>query len=291
MASRFRFDGGVQVDLRAIDPGERSGLDKHEGEARTEAVTEALATLQASLYAEARHAVLVVLQGMDAAGKDGTVKHVLSGVNPQGVDVHAFKQPGPVERAHDYLWRIHQAVPARGRIGIFNRSHYEDVLAPRVHPELLGEQRPDAAFWRQRFDDIVAFERYLAHQGVVILKFFLHISKAEQRRRLLKRLDTPDHQWKWSTSDLAERARWDEYQYAYAEAIRATAHGDGPWFVVPNDHKWHGRLVVGEAIRDALARLHPHPPTPSADARAAIAAARAQLAAEDPAGAEAGARS
>ena len=280
----FRVDDGRGFSLSRFDTAARSGLSKADGTARASRATAALASLQALLYAEERRAVLVVLQAMDAGGKDGTIKHVMSGVNPQGITVRSFKQPGPVERAHDFLWRIHEAVPARGRIGIFNRSHYEDVLVTRVHPALLGDDRAratDGAFWAERCADIVGFERYLAHQGVTILKFFLHVSKAEQRRRLLARLDEPGKTWKFSAADLAERARWDEYRFAYEEAIRLTAHPDGPWFVVPADHKWHAHLVVSEAIVDALERLDPRVPVPSEEERRAADEARRRLKEEE----------
>ncbi len=278
----LRIVDGSGFRLAGIDTGSKSGLGRKEAEARTAAAVARLTELQALLHAEGRRSLLVVLQAMDAGGKDGTIKHVMSGVNPQGVDVHDFKQPGPVERAHDFLWRIHAAMPSRGRIGILNRSHYEDVLAVRVHPELLeateGEGfRPDAAFWARRFADIVAFERYLAHQGTTILKFFLHISKEEQRERLLSRLDDPARLWKFSRSDLAERARWDDYQFAYEEAIRGTSHADAPWIVVPADHKWHARLVVGDAINAALEALDPQPPRLAPEDAAGIEAARRAL--------------
>ncbi len=282
----LRVTGGSSFRLDERDPGDRSGVSRKDGERRTTDATTRLADLQGRLHAEGRRSLLVVLQAMDAGGKDGTIKHVMSGVNPQGVEVHDFKQPGPVERAHDFLWRIHAAVPRRGQIGIFNRSHYEDVLVTRVHPELLeaGEGPgflPDARFWARRFADIVHFERILAHQGVTILKFFLHISKDEQRARLLSRLDDPARQWKFSASDLAERARWEEYQYVYDETIRATSHPDAPWFVVPADHKWHARLVVVEAITAALDRLDPKPPAVTDEGARAIADARRAL--SDPA--------
>ena len=282
LVAPFRVVDGSGFRLAAFDTGARSGLGRKEGEARTEAATVRLAALQARLHAEGRRSLLIVLQAMDAGGKDGTIKHVMSGVNPQGVDVHDFKQPGPVELAHDFLWRIHAAAPSRGRIAIFNRSHYEDVLVVRVHSKMLeateGEGfRPDAAFWASRYADIVAFERYLANQGVTILKFFLHISKEEQRERLLSRLDDPSRLWKFSRNDLAERARWDDYQYAYEEAIRGTSHPDAPWIVVPADHKWHARLVVGEAIDQALDRLDPRPPAVMPEDAAEAAAARRAL--------------
>ena len=242
-----------------------------------------LADLQRDLYASQRWALLAVFQAMDAGGKDGTIRHVLSGVNPQGVRVMSFKQPGPVELAHDFLWRIHAALPERGQIGVFNRSHYEEVLVVRLHPEVLAAQQlPEARrhdhFWKHRYVDIRNFESYIARQGILPLKFFLHISKAEQCRRLLARLDEEDKLWKFSASDLKERARWAAYQEAYERAIAETATPEAPWFVVPADHKWFARLVVVEAMIEAIEDLSLQPPQP-AD-RAALEAARLQLCAE-----------
>ena len=278
----FRVTQGAAFDLSRIDTGARSGLDKAEGNALAAGARDRLPGLQARLAAEGRHAVLIVLQGMDAAGKDGTISHVMAGMNPQGIDVTSFKQPGPVELAHDFLWRVHLAAPQRGRIAVFNRSHYEEVLTCRVHPEFLDAQHlppgpRDEAFWRTRLADIVAFERYLANQGVLILKFFLHVGPDEQRRRLLERLDDPDRNWKFSKGDLAERARWPDYQHAYQDALRHTSVPEAPWFVVPADHKWHTRLIVSEAIVDALERLDLQPPHVTGEALADIEAARVAL--------------
>ena len=277
IAPAFRIDApdpGFRLDR--FDTGARSGLDKKAGEARLATLRSRLRAAQENLYADGQRARLIVLQAMDAGGKDGTIDHVMSGVNPQGVDVHSFKQPGPAERAHDFLWRIHLAAPSRGRIGIFNRSHYEDVLVTRVHTQLVGG-RDDPAFWASRYADIVAFERALAHGDTTVLKFFLHISKEEQRERLLARLDDPAKHWKFSPSDLAERDRWDDYQLAYAAAIAATSHRDAPWFVVPADHKWHARLVVSEAIVSALESLDLHPPALTREQEEAIVAAKQTL--------------
>ncbi len=281
LLSPVRITGGP-FTLAEHGTAEKSGLDKHEANERADKARERLSSLQMLLNAEARRSMLIVFQAMDAGGKDGTIKHVMSGVNPQGVDVTAFKQPGPVELAHDFLWRVHAAAPLRGRIAIFNRSHYEEVLTCRVHPSLLEAQRlpsgdRDEAFWQTRFDDIVAFERYLAHQGVAILKFFLHVSEDEQRRRLLARLDDPERNWKFSASDLAERSHWHAYQDAYEQAIRHTATPEAPWFVVPADHKWYARLVVTEAIVETLQAMDPRIPTMSGDALAAIETARRRL--------------
>ena len=277
----IRVTGG-EFSLSGRPTAERSGLDKEEGTTRAARARDRLVSLQARLAAEARQSLLVVFQAMDAAGKDGTIAHVMSGVNTQGVAVTSFKQPGPVELAHDFLWRVHAAVPTRGRIGIFNRSHYEEVLTCRVHPELLEAQNlppgpRDDAFWQTRYDDIAGFERYLARQGIALVKIFLHISAEEQRQRLLVRVEDPDRNWKFSAGDLRERARWDDYQLAYEQAIRHTAAPHAPWFVVPADHKWYARLVVTEAIVEALETLDPHYPALDGDAEAKLEAARQEL--------------
>ncbi len=281
-AKHVRIEDGASFRLADHDSGDKTGLDRKEAEDRTDAIRERLIELQARLYAANGPSVLVVLQGMDTSGKDGTIAHVMSGLNPQGVSVVSFKQPGPVEQAHGFLWRIHQAAPARGRIVIFNRSHYEDVLVTRVHPQLLGHQHLAAdpaseEFWQHRYEDIVAFERYLAHQGTTVLKFFLNISRDEQAERLRARLDDPSKHWKWSASDLAEREFWDEYQQAYERAIAATAQPKAPWFVVPADHKWHARLVVAEAILTALEAVNPQLPEVDAKQQEAIEQAKTEL--------------
>ncbi len=234
---------------------------------------------------ENRWAVLCVFQAMDAAGKDGTIKHVMSGINPQGVQVTSFKAPGPEDLGHDFLWRVWRALPERGRIGIFNRSHYEDVLVVRVHPELLDKQRLPIGLvgkriWKERLQSIAAMEEYLARQGTVILKFFLHLSKDEQKKRFLARLDEPEKNWKFSASDLAERAYWDDYMTAYEDAIAATAAPHAPWFVVPADNKWFTRLVVVAAMNDALNRLDLAFPKVTDEQRSSLATARAKLEAE-----------
>ena len=230
--------------------------------------------------------MLCVLQAMDAAGKDGTIKHVMSGVNPQGVQVTNFKAPGQEELAHDFLWRVIRALPARGHIGIFNRSHYEEALVVRVHTELLDKQHVPRQLlgkqlWNQRLEAIAAFERYLTRQGTVVLKFFLNVSKEEQKRRFLDRLKEKDKQWKFSASDVAERAFWDDYQHAYQEAIAATATPHAPWFVVPADNKWFTRLIVVEAMIEALDALDLRIPKMSPGEQAALEAARRQLEAEN----------
>ena len=241
-----------------------------------------LATLQDKLYAQNEWSLLCVLQAMDAAGKDGTIKHVMSGVNPQGVQVTSFKAPGPEELAHDFLWRANRAVPQRGHIGVFNRSHYEEVLVVRVHPELLEREHLPTELlgkrlWDQRLEAIATFERYLTRQGTVVLKFFLNLSKHEQRRRFLERLEEPDKYWKFSASDLAERAYWDDYQRAYQEAIAATAAAHAPWFVVPADNKWFTRLIVVAAMIEALEALDLNLPAPTPEQQAALDMARQKL--------------
>ena len=282
---RFRVTSGRKLRLADIDPADTAGLDlaKDEADAILARDVKRLAELQSLLYAQDRWSLLCIFQAMDAGGKDGTIKHVMSGVNPQGVQVSSFKEPGPEELAHGFLWRVTRKLPARGQIGIFNRSHYEDVLVVRMHPELLAAQRlPHAAhgkeFWRHRFEDIVAFETYLARQGMVVLKFFLHISRSEQKRRLLARLDDPHKNWKYRPTDLAERQYWDGYIAAYEEAIAATAKPHAPWFIVPADHKWFAHLLVVAAMIEALQRLDLSYPAPTAAQRDLIAAARAQLA-------------
>jgi len=262
IARRFRIDRPKRFRLAAHDPADCCGLtfDKAEAGALLAEGIERLTELQQRLYASDTWSVLIVLQAMDAAGKDSLIKHVMTGVNPQGVEVHAFKEPSVEELGHDFLWRTTQRLPSRGRIGIFNRSYYEEVLVVRVHRELLDKERlPDALgrkkIWKHRFEDIRAFERHLARNGTVILKFFLNVSREEQRKRFLDRLDLPDKNWKFSLSDVAERRRWPQYMAAYEEAIRETSREEAPWYVVPADNKWFTRLVVAAALADALDRL------------------------------------
>ena len=214
---------------------------------------------------EGRWSVLIILQGMDASGKDGVVENVLSGVNPQGCEVTSFKQPSAQELAHDFLWHATLKLPERGRVGVFNRSYYEEVLVVRVHPEYLGGQRlPQRlltdGIWRERFEDIVAFERHLARSGTLVLKFFLHISKEEQAEQLLERLEEPDKHWKFNSGDLKERALWDKYLAAYEDAIRNTSSKEAPWFVVPSDNRWFARMLVAGAVADAVEKLDPQFP-------------------------------
>jgi len=287
LVDRYRVEDGGGFRLKHFDPSDTGGdlIDRDESEALLADGVARLAGLQRLMYAQAEWALLIVLQGMDAAGKDGAISHVMSGVNPQGVTVTSFKQPGPEDLAHDFLWRVHRAVPARGHIGIFNRSHYEEVLTIRLHPDLLARQHLPAALtgrklWQHRLDDIAAFEHFLARQGVVQLKFCLHLSKDEQKRRFLERLDTPEKNWKFSAADIAERSYWDEYQVAYEEAIGATASPKTPWFVVPADHKWFCRLVIVEAIIAALEDLNLALPTADPTDETRLAEARRKLEAE-----------
>ncbi len=283
LVASTRVTDGRGFRLADHDTARTGGLVEAEAVERLAAAVERLSELQRDLYASQQWALLAVFQAMDAGGKDGTIRHVMSGVNPQGVKVISFKQPGSVELSHDFLWRIHAALPARGLIGIFNRSHYEEVLVARLHPEVLDAQGLPPAlrhghFWKHRYKDIRNFESYIARQGILPLKFFLHISREEQCRRLLSRLDKADKLWKFSPNDLAERARWDDYQIAYERAITETAAPEAPWFVVPGDHKWFARLVVIEAMIETLERLRLKPPEP-AD-KAALDSARTHLEAE-----------
>jgi PPK2 family polyphosphate:nucleotide phosphotransferase len=262
IAKRFRIDRPGKLRLSAHDPAECYGLaaDKKEAKAMLAEGIERLSELQERLYADNRRSVLVVLQAMDAAGKDSIIKHVMSGLNPQGCEVHSFKPPSQEELQHDFLWRVARRLPASGRIGIFNRSHYEEVLTVRVHKEFLeGEKLPKDLvgkdIWQQRFDDIRAFERHLARNGTLVLKFFLNVSKEEQRKRLLDRIEEPGKRWKFSMDDVADRKLWAKYMAAYEDMIRHTSAPEAPWFVVPADHKWFTRLVVAAAMVDALERL------------------------------------
>jgi PPK2 family polyphosphate:nucleotide phosphotransferase len=287
LMKQYRIEDGSDFKLKRFSPADQGGaaITKEAADALLADGVARLSALQTRLYAQDKWAFLASFQAMDAAGKDGTIKHVMTGVNPQGVEVTSFKQPGPEALAHDFLWRVHQVVPQRGRIGIFNRSHYEEVLVCRVHPELIDKQRlPDAVrgkkFWKHRLEDIAAFEAYLRRQGVAQVKFFLHVSKEEQKRRFLARIDTPDKNWKFSASDLKERAYWDAYHEAYEAGIAATATPDAPWYVVPADHKWFTHLIVVEAMIHALEALdlkEPHvPPATLAELQAARSALEAE---------------
>jgi PPK2 family polyphosphate:nucleotide phosphotransferase len=273
-------------ELGDCDTGDELGLKKADSEPLREKQLARLDELQERLYAEGRRALLVVFQAMDAAGKDGTIEHVMSGVNPQGVRVTSFKQPSSLELAHDYLWRCAAALPARGEIGIFNRSHYEEVLVVRVHPEYLAGQAIDPAdgehdaFWKARLEDIAAWERHLSRCGTRIVKFFLNVSRDEQRKRFLARAEENDKHWKFSAGDVAEREHWAAYQHAYSEVLRHTSTDEAPWYVIPADHKWAMRTAVGSIIVHHLEQMDPKFPVPSADEAADMKAAVEKLEAQ-----------
>jgi PPK2 family polyphosphate:nucleotide phosphotransferase len=263
LAAAFRVAKGAKFRLKDFDPADTldfTSADKPRAKEALAAGIQTLAQLQDMLYAQDKWAVLLIFQAMDAAGKDGAIKHVMSGINPQGCLVHSFKAPSPEELDHDYLWRCMKVLPNRGDIGILNRSYYEETLVVRVHPEMLLRQKIPPQLltkhiWRERFQDIRAFERYLAHNGILIRKFFLHVSKKEQKRRFLERIDNAEKNWKFSADDITERGHWDEYMDAYEEMIRNTATAEAPWYVVPADNKWFTRIVVAAVVIDALASL------------------------------------
>jgi len=284
---RYRVTNGDKFKLKDFDPGDTGDVDfdKQDGKEILEVGVKKLARLQERLYAEGKWAILMVLQGIDTAGKDGVIKHVLSGVNPQGCSVHSFKQPSHLELAHDFLWRCTVALPIRGRIGIFNRSYYEETIVVRVHPELLEKQNiPEKLvtkdIWKERYQDINDWERHLVRSGTVPLKFFLNISKEEQLERLLARVDDPDKTWKFSPYDVEERKLWDQYQEVYEDTIRNTATKHAPWYVVPCDKKWFARLVVAGALIEQLEKLDLEFPKVSDEDMKAIEAAHAELLAE-----------
>ncbi len=282
-AETFRITQGSSFRLKDSDPGETLRLKSREhAQKLLEKGIARLRELQEKLYAQERWALLVILQGMDAAGKDSTIEHVMSGVNPQGCQVYSFKAPSVEELKHDFLWRTTRCLPERGRIGIFNRSYYEEVLVVRVHRELLANERLARSLltqkiWDERFEDINAFERYLSRNGIVLCKFFLHISRKEQKERFLSRLDEPEKNWKFSLADVQERQHWGAYMRAYEEMIQSTSTKRAPWYVVPADHKWFTRLVVAEAITDALEELDLAFPKVDAVRRKELAAARETL--------------
>jgi PPK2 family polyphosphate:nucleotide phosphotransferase len=257
----YRIDHGDKFRLQDYVPDDTGGLkSKDRAERLLNEGTERLRDLQSKLYANDQWALLVILQAMDAAGKDSLIEHVMSGVNPQGCQVYAFKAPSTEELNHDYLWRTAKRLPERGRIGIFNRSYYEEVLVVRVHPELLEKQHIPSSLvtkhiWRERFEDMNNFERYLTRNGIAIRKFFLNVSREEQKKRFLKRLEEPDKNWKFSIDDIAERERWDDYMHAYEDMIRHTSTPHAPWYVLPADNKWYTRLIAAEAIVEALEDL------------------------------------
>ena len=282
-ANRFRLRPGEKLDLRRRDPADSGPFkDRQPAIARLDAALERLAALQEKLYAQDRWALLLIFQAMDAAGKDSLVKHVMSGLNPMGTQVFSFKQPSDEELDHDYLWRSVKALPERGRIGIFNRSYYEEVLVVRVHSEILeGQKLPPSLvtrdLWKERYEDINAFERHLSRNGTLIRKFFLHLSKDEQRRRFLERLDEPSKNWKFSAADLEKRDRWDDYMRAYEQAISGTSTKHAPWFIVPADRKWFTRLAIAELVVEALESLDLAFPKPSKEHLRELAEARKRL--------------
>ena len=288
VASAYCVTNGKRFRLRDVKPDDTGPFppkDKPRAQTALAEGVSALADLQEQLYAHNRWALLLIFQAMDAAGKDSAIKHVMSGLNPQGCQVASFKAPSSEELDHDFLWRCERQFPERGRIGIFNRSYYEEVLVVRVHPELLDKQRlPEPlvtpTIWKERLDDIRSLERFLSRNGCVIRKFFLHVSKREQRKRFLERIERPEKQWKFSAEDVAERAHWAEYMDAYEEAIRQTATPDAPWYVVPADHKWFTRVVVASAVVDALASLDLSYPAAAPTQLKALRAARRALLAE-----------
>ncbi|GAC1618806.1 MAG: polyphosphate kinase 2 family protein [Candidatus Acidiferrum sp.] len=258
---RYRISNGSKFSIKDFDPEDTGGMrSKEEARELLESGVKSLSKMQEMLYAQCRWGMLLIFQAMDAAGKDGVIKHVLAGVNPQGCDVYAFKSPSSEELDHDYLWRTHRNVPERGKIGIFNRSYYEEVLVVKVHSAILESQKlpqklVTKQIWEQRYEDINAFERYLTRNGIVVRKFFLHVSRKEQKKRFLERLEDPKKNWKFSMADVTERGFWKDYQAAYQEMIRKTATKHAPWYVVPADHKWFTRLIVAGAIIDALKEL------------------------------------
>lgn len=267
---------GDKHKVSDFDPDYVAGMNKPEAKSLLAENTELLANLQNKLYAHDRYSILIILQAMDAAGKDGTIKHVMSGVNPQGCQVYSFKQPSAEELDHDYLWRISRSLPERGRIGIFNRSHYEDILVPKVHPEiLLTNKLPDIKniedinekFWKNRYRQINDYERYLTENGTIILKLFLNISEEEQEKRFISRLEDETKNWKFSASDLKERAYWNDYMKAFSDMLTNTSTGVAPWYVIPANHKWFMRYLVGQIICDKLETLDIHYPTLTAEAK------------------------
>jgi PPK2 family polyphosphate:nucleotide phosphotransferase len=282
---RYVVQDGKDFRLKDHDPGDTHGLkseDKPEAKTYVANGVQRLSELQNMLFAQSQWGLLLIFQAMDAAGKDGTIKHVMSGVNPQGVDVYSFKAPSTEELAHDYMWRTNRCLPPRGKIGIFNRSYYEEVLVVRVHPQLLEKQRlpaplRDHHIWNHRYEDIGAFERYLTRNGIAIRKFFLNVSKKEQKKRFLDRLDSPQKNWKFSPGDVRERQSWPQYMHAYEKMIRNTASDHAPWVVVPADNKWFTRLLVVATIVDALESLDLKYPTISKDQRKELEQARKLL--------------
>lgn len=281
----YLVTSGEKFRMKDYEPGDTHGLksgDKPEAKRLLDEGVALLSEMQDKLYAQSNWGLLLIFQAMDAAGKDSTIKHVMSGVNPQGVEVFAFKEPSSEELAHDFLWRTNRCMPARGKIGIFNRSYYEELLVVRVHPEKLEKEKIPKElrgehFWKHRYEDISAFEKYLTRNGIAIRKFFLNISRKEQKSRFLERLDNPEKNWKFSAADVEEREYWGEYQSAYEKMIRNTASEHAPWVVVPANNKWFSRLLVVATVVDALWQMKLEYPKVNEDKRASLLAARKQL--------------
>ena len=294
----FLVPPGKEISLKDYDPGDTSGLVKKKKEDAAKLLQEGVQLLseyQDKLYAQDTHALLIILQAMDAAGKDSVIKHVMSGLNPQGCQVYSFKTPSTEELDHDYLWRNFKALPERGRIGIFNRSYYEEVLVVRVHPELLKRQRLPAEartkeIWTRRFEEINSFEKYLVANGIVVTKLFLNVSKEEQRKRFLERIDLPDKKWKFSFSDATERAFWGDYMKAYEEVFNHTSTEWAPWYVIPADHKWFTRLAVAAVIAATMQEINPEYPTMSPEQEQELLKAKEVLVTEGPAHGAGGSR-
>jgi PPK2 family polyphosphate:nucleotide phosphotransferase len=288
LAAPYRVNGEEKFRLKDFDPADTGKL--HDKESATELLDDGVklfSRMQEKLYAQDRWSLLIILQAMDAAGKDSIVKHVMSGVNPQGCDVHSFKAPSPEELDHDYLWRAHKVIPERGKIGIFNRSYYEEVLVVRVHQQILASQKlPESVvtknIWEERFEEIRRFERYLTRNGVVILKFFLNVSRGEQKKRFLERLEDSKKNWKFSMADVKERGYWKDYQAAYEDMIRNTATKYAPWYIVPADNKWYTRLIVASAIIETLDNLHLRFPDADKAIKKELQKIKASLLAEKP---------
>jgi len=283
----FRISKGEKFRLKDYDPADTGGLkDKEKALKTLQRGVELLSHFQEKLYAQDRWAMLMIFQAMDAAGKDGAIKHVMSGINPQGCSVTSFKAPSSEELDHDYMWRAHKAIPERGKIGLFNRSYYEEVLVVRVHEEILGAQHLPKELigkdiWAKRYEDINNFEKYLANNGVIVLKFFLHLSKGEQKKRFLERLEMPEKNWKFSLADVKERGCWKDYQKAYEEMIQNTASKHAPWYVIPADNKWFTRLAVASAAIEALNSLDLQFPEVDKDKKKELAKVREALIREE----------
>jgi PPK2 family polyphosphate:nucleotide phosphotransferase len=283
LSRSYRVTDGRNFRLADYDPRDTGKIkSKSQAVALLEGGRARLTRLQEKLYAQDRWGLLLIFQAMDAAGKDGTIKHVMSGVNPQGCQVYSFKAPSDEELDHDFMWRTSRSLPERGRIGIFNRSYYEETLVVRVHPKILDAQKLPSSLvtkriWHERFEDIAAFERYITRNGIAVRKFFLHVSKEEQKKRFLQRLDLPAKNWKFSTADVKERTHWKDYMRAYEDVIRNTSADHAPWYVVPADHKWFARLIVGAAIVDALEGMHLAFPSVDREKQKELAAVRRAL--------------